>query len=76
MLSQRCRQRNAVLIPKLLADHGAQLHDAADVVDLSTAENQLLMEKLAAMASDSCAELKAKVRMRHAGPAPAQRYIS
>ncbi|KXJ85036.1 aminotransferase GliI [Microdochium bolleyi] len=60
MASDSCLQRNAVLIPKLLGDHGAQLHGAAEVYDLSTAENQLLMEKLAARAVGSFSELKAQ----------------
>ncbi|KAK0739372.1 aminotransferase GliI [Apiosordaria backusii] len=57
MLSKRCRQRNETLIPKLLSDHGALLHGNKTVVDLSTAENRLLMPKLVSTVPSSFNEL-------------------
>ncbi|KAG6135952.1 putative secondary metabolism biosynthetic enzyme [Claviceps purpurea] len=46
MMSKRCLKRNQTLIPELLKNHGALLYGDTSVVDLSTAENQLLMEEL------------------------------
>lgn len=46
MLSKRSLKRNQVLIPKLLDNHGALLYGDTTVIDLSTAENQLLMKGL------------------------------
>ncbi|KID73842.1 uncharacterized protein G6M90_00g000290 [Metarhizium brunneum] len=46
MLSKRSLKRNQVLIPKLLDNHGALLSGDTTVIDLSTAENQLLMKGL------------------------------
>ncbi|KAJ2902518.1 hypothetical protein MKZ38_000483 [Zalerion maritima] len=48
MLSSQCTQRNKALIPKLLDDHGALLDGQSALVDLSTAENQLLMDDIIA----------------------------
>ncbi|KAI9878492.1 MAG: hypothetical protein M1830_000724 [Pleopsidium flavum] len=46
MLSRRCRERNAGVIPHLLSQHGTLLSGDQDTVDMSTAENWLMREEL------------------------------
>jgi hypothetical protein len=46
MLSRICKQRNEVIIPRLLGQYDAVITAAPDIVDLSTAENYLLMDDI------------------------------
>lgn len=46
MLSRLCQQRIEVLVPKLKNQFGGVLSGDATIIDLSTAENWLLMEEL------------------------------
>ncbi|KAF2869632.1 aminotransferase GliI [Massariosphaeria phaeospora] len=46
MISNRCSLQNKGIIPKLLSQHGAVLSGDQAVIDLSTAENWFLKEKL------------------------------
>jgi len=46
MLSSRCRERNATIIPDILHKHAALFSGDPDLIDMSTAENWLMREEL------------------------------
>lgn len=52
MLSARCKQRNETIIPSLLRQHDAVLTGDIATIDLSTAENWPVKQKVLARLQD------------------------